>query len=81
MRLARFSTATRGARLGLVVDGAVIDLKEDLGEITDMRALIEQFDALRPALQSAAEGGPITRWMPSRCTRPSPVPAKFWRWD
>lgn len=58
MRLARFSTATRGARLGLVVDGAVIDLKEDLGEITDMRALIEQFDALRPALQSAAAGRP-----------------------
>lgn len=53
MKLARFSASSKAPRLGLVVDGSIIDVQEDIDGITDMRELLDRMDGFLPALRQA----------------------------
>lgn len=74
MKLARF-TKDGVTRIGKVVDDAVVDLTAIAGPGASMKALLERFETLRPALEAAA--GPALALAEVTLEAPIDDPRKF----
>lgn len=74
MKLARF-TKDGVTRIGKVVDDAVVDLTAIAGPGASMKALLERFETLRPALEAAV--GPVLALAEVTLEAPIDDPRKF----